>query len=302
MNVAAVKTAQAGAVTWLGRMEYRQAWALQRGLAEARRAEQAPDTLLLVEHPHTFTLGRRGTPAHILADAEALQRRDVAVVPIDRGGDITYHGPGQLVAYPILQLARWGSDISLYVRLLEEVGIRTAATYGVTAERQHGNTGVWVGNDKLAAIGVRVSRWVTTHGLALNVAPDLSYFADIVPCGLYDRGVTSLERWLGVAPPLDEVRAELTQVFSDVFNLRLIEHSPADVRAWALPAPPEPSPSSVQLGRPHPRPLSWAERGDALGQELPKGTSFSPLRPGEGLGVRSVSPLHPGEGQGVRSL
>jgi lipoate-protein ligase B len=271
-----MQSGRSGAVTWLGRLEYRQAWALQRGLAEARRAEQASDTLLLVEHPHTYTLGRRGTPEHILADAEALRRRDVVVVPIDRGGDITYHGPGQLVAYPILQLSGWGNDISHYVRLLEEVGIRTAAAFGVTAERQQGNTGVWVGNDKLVAIGVRVSRWVTTHGLALNVAPDLSYFADIVPCGLYDRGVTSLERLLGTAPSMEEARVELTQAFSDVFNLPLIEQSAGDVRAWVLPAPPEPTPSSAQLGGPHPRPLSWAERGDVR-EGAGAGSRRSPL-------------------------
>ena len=287
MSAAASGTGQSGAVTWLGRVEYRDAWALQRGLAEARRAEQAPDTLLLVEHSHTFTLGRRGTPAHILMGTEALQRRDVVVVPIDRGGDITYHGPGQLVAYPILQLARWGSDISHYLRLLEEVGIRTAAVFGVTAERQSGNTGVWVGNDKLVAIGVRVSRWVTTHGLALNVAPDLSYFADIVPCGLYDRGVTSLERLLGVAPSMEEARAELTRAFSDVFNLPFIEYPAGTVRAWSYPAPPEPAPSSVQLGRPHPQP-------PLLGGEGATTTA-------DGAPYPILSPLHPGEGQGVRS-
>jgi lipoate-protein ligase B len=261
---------------------------LQRGLAEARRAEQAPDTILLVEHPHTYTLGRRGTPEHILANAEALRRRNVVVVPIDRGGDITYHGPGQLVAYPILQLSRWGSDISRYVRLLEEVGIRAAASFGVTAERQPGNTGVWVDNDKLVAIGVRVSRWVTTHGLALNVAPDLSYFADIVPCGLYDRGVTSLEQLLGVAPSIDEARAELTLAFSEVFSLPLI-HQPAEaVRSWALPAPPEPTPSSGQLGRPHPLPLSHGGRGDD-GDGSDAGARGSPVSAQEmGMRVRST--------------
>jgi lipoate-protein ligase B len=276
-----------GAVTWLGRMAYREAWALQRGLAEARRADLAPDTILLVEHPHTFTLGRRGTPDHILMDAAGLRRRDITVVPIDRGGDITYHGPGQLVAYPILRLARWGSDILRYVRLLEDVGIRTAAAFGVTAERETGHTGVWVGNDKLVAIGVRVSRWVTTHGLALNVAPDLSYFADIIPCGLYDRGVTSLEHLLGTAPSMDEARLELTQSFREIFNVSLVEHSPDEVRGWALPAPPEPTPSAAQMGGPHPLPLSWAERGDeAQGGSV--GLRRSPLSAQErGLGVRS---------------
>jgi lipoyl(octanoyl) transferase len=241
----------ADAVAWLGRVDYREAWALQRGLAEARRQGSAPDTILLVEHSPTFTLGRRGTPDHILMDAESLRRRAVAVVPIDRGGDITYHGPGQLVAYPIVHLARWGSDISHYVRLLEEVGIRTAAAFGVTAERQPGHAGVWVGNDKLMAIGVRVSRWVTTHGLALNVAPDLSYFAGIIPCGLTDRGVTSLECLLGAAPTMAEAREELVTAFGDVFGLHPTDYSAATVAGWALPAPPEPAPSAGQLGRAH---------------------------------------------------
>lgn len=229
-------------------MEYRAAWSLQRGLAEARREGLAPDTLLLVEHPSTFTLGRRGTPAHILLDAAALRRRDIAVVPIDRGGDITYHGPGQLVAYPVLHLARWGSDIVRYVRLLEEVGIRTAAAFGIEAGRQDGKAGVWVGDDKLMAVGVRVSRWVTTHGLAVNVCPDLRYFADIVPCGLYDRGVTSLERLLMSAPSVAQVGAELTRAFVDVFGLDLVAQSAEAVQKLALPAPPEPTPSTVQLG------------------------------------------------------
>lgn len=237
-----------GVVTWLGQVDYRAAWALQRGLAEARRDDLIPDLLLLVEHPHTFTLGRRGSPQHILLDEEGLQRRGVSVVPIDRGGDVTYHGPGQLVAYPILHLGRWGSDIGRYLRLLEEVALRVAAAYGVAGERIPGKTGVWVGNDKLTAIGVRVSRWVTTHGLAFNVAPDLSYFEDIVPCGLYGHGATSLARLLGTVPALDAVRLTMQQAFSRVFSLELQPVEKATLQGWALPAPPEPSPSTAQLG------------------------------------------------------
>lgn len=262
MSDGAAAVAPQGAVTWLGRREYRPTWALQRGLAEARRQDLAPDTVLLVEHPPTFTLGRRGTPDHILTDAESLRRRGITVVPIDRGGDITYHGPGQLVAYPIFQLSRWGKDLGYYVHLLEEVGIRTAAAFGVTAERQPGNTGVWVGNDKLVAIGVRVSRWVTMHGLALNVAPDLSYFADIVPCGLSDRGVTSLASFLDPVPRPAEARLEMIQAFREVFGLDLVEYSAGAVEGWALLAPPEPTPSARQLGDLTPPPLSWTERGD----------------------------------------
>jgi lipoyl(octanoyl) transferase len=238
-----------GVVAWLGRADYRATWALQRGLAEARRQALAPDTVLLVEHPPTITLGRRGTPRHVLLGAAELRRRGIAVVPIDRGGDVTYHGPGQLVVYPILHLGRWGSDIVRYVRRLEEVGIRAAAEFGVRAERQVGLTGVWVGDAKLAAIGVRVSRWVTTHGMALNVAPDLGAFAAIIPCGLRDRGVTSLQAELGRAPAMAEVQAAVARHFAAVFDLPLAWADAPTVRGWALPAPPEPTPSALQLGQ-----------------------------------------------------
>ena len=237
------------AVAWLGRVEYRAAWALQRGLAEARRQGLAPDTLLLVEHPHTFTLGRRGTPDHILLSEAERRRRQVSVVPIDRGGDVTYHGPGQVVAYPILHLGRWGGDVLRYVRMLEEVGIRAAAAFGVRAGREQGLTGVWVGREKLVAIGVRVSGWVTTHGLALNVAPDLSYFEDIVPCGLAERGATSLAKLLGRPPAQGEAVAALVDAFAAVFDLAPDRLPVEAVRSLALPAPPEPSPSARQLGR-----------------------------------------------------
>lgn len=261
------------AVAWLGRVEYREAWALQRGLAESRRASLAPDMLLLVEHPPTITLGRRGTPAHILRSPAELEAKGVAVVPIDRGGDVTYHGPGQLVAYPILHLERWGSDIVRYVRLLEEVGIRTAASFGVDAGRLAGMSGVWVGNDKLMAVGVRVSRWVTTHGLALNVAPDLAEFADIIPCGLKDRGVTSLEQSLGAAPDMQQARDEFVSAFAGVFAVASQWVAADILRAWALPAPPEPTPSSLQLGV-------------ALGRDLsPLATASASLRKGRGRDV-----------------
>ena len=237
-----------GAVCWLGTVGYREAWALQRGLAEARRQELVPDSVLMVEHPHVYTLGRRGSPAHILADPATLRHRGVSVVPSDRGGDITYHGPGQLVVYPILHLERWGGDVVRYVRMLEEVAIRAVAPFGVMAERRPGLTGVWVGYSKLAAIGVRVSRWVTTHGLAINVDPDMSYFADIVPCGLHGYGAVSLAGLLGATPAMAEVRTAVCQAFEAVFDLPLREAPAAEVRGRALPAPPEPAPSALQLG------------------------------------------------------
>lgn len=237
-----------GAVAWLGVQEYRATWALQRGLAEARRQGLAPDTVLLVEHPPTITLGRRGTPQHILLSPAERLRRDVPVIPIDRGGDVTYHGPGQLVVYPILHLEAWGADVVRYVRRLEEVGIHVAANFGVLAERQVGFTGVWVGDRKLVAIGVRVSRWVTTHGLAINVDPDLGAFGSIIPCGLHDRGVTSLEQELGHAPDWPAVLEATISAFAAVFEMTLDWTAAADLRGWAAPAPPEPTPSSVQLG------------------------------------------------------
>src|SRR3989449_4570518 len=183
----------------LGLVPYAEALAMQRALVEDRRAERIPDTLLFVEHPHVLTLGVRGDGgrSHIVATADALATRGVEVHETGRGGDITYHGPGQIVGYPIIDLRPDRCDVHRYVRDLEEVLIRTARDYGVAATRVEGLTGVWVGRDKLAAIGVRIARWVTSHGFALNLTTDLEYFNLIVPCGIADRGVTSLERLVG---------------------------------------------------------------------------------------------------------
>jgi lipoyl(octanoyl) transferase len=176
--------------------------------------------LLLVEHPHVLTLGVRGDGgrSHILATDEALARRGIEVHEAGRGGDITYHGPGQVVGYPIIDLKPDRCDVHRYVRDLEEVLIRTAATYGVGAGRVDGLTGVWVGNDKLAAIGVRISRWITSHGFAFNVTTDLDYFDLIVPCGIHDRGVTSLARLLGRPVPREEVEERIAAQFCRVFD------------------------------------------------------------------------------------
>ena len=183
----------------LGRVPYAEALALQRALVEERQRGEVDDLLLLVEHPHVLTLGVRGDGGrgHILATPDQLASRGVEVHETGRGGDITYHGPGQIVGYPILDLKPDRCDVHRYVRDLEEVLIRTAGDYGITAQRIEGLTGVWVGGEKLAAIGVRIARWVTSHGFALNVTTDLEYFNLIVPCGIADRGVTSLERLLG---------------------------------------------------------------------------------------------------------
>ncbi len=214
-------------------MPYLAALALQRELVAARSAGQAPDTLLLLEHPPTITLGVRADPAHVLLPGEELARRGVAVVDTDRGGDVTFHGPGQLVGYPILKLSHHGADLGRYVRRLEETIIRTLAEFGVSGLRAPGLTGVWVadGRAKICAIGVRLSAsGVTSHGFALNVSTELSGFAQIVPCGIADRTVTSLEQVLGIAPPADTVRAALLRHFAAVFNVSLYEVAAASLQ------------------------------------------------------------------------
>jgi len=212
-------------VRWLGTVPYSEALALQSELVAARRAGRIPDTLLFVEHPHVLTLGVRddGGRSHILAPASVLAARGIEVHESGRGGDITYHGPGQIVGYPIIDLKPDRCDVHRYVRDLEDVLTRTAADYGVAAHRVDGLTGVWVGQDKLAAIGVRIARWITSHGFALNVNTDLDYFDLIVPCGIADRGVTSLSRLLGRAVELAEVRYRLAGHFSNVFSNKVLE-------------------------------------------------------------------------------
>jgi lipoyl(octanoyl) transferase len=199
---------------------YADALSLQRALVEDRRAGRTGDVLLLVEHPHVLTLGVRGDGgrSHILITGEALAARGIDVFETGRGGDVTYHGPGQVVGYPIMDLRPDRQDVHRYVRDLEEVLIRTAADYGVPACRVKGLTGVWVGQEKLAAIGVRIARWVTSHGFAFNATTDLDYFSLIVPCGIADRGVTSLDRLLGRAVDRREVEDRIVSRFCEVFE------------------------------------------------------------------------------------
>jgi lipoyl(octanoyl) transferase len=213
----------------LGSIPYGDALALQRALVEDRRADRVGDLLLLLEHPHVLTLGVRGDGGrrHILATDEALAARGIDVFETGRGGDITYHGPGQLVGYPIVDLKPDRQDVHRYVRDLEEVLIRTAADYGIEAARVPGLTGVWVGREKLAAIGVRIARWVTSHGFALNVSTDLEQFNLIVPCGIADRGVTSLERLLGRRIEMAEIEARVASRFGEVFDRVVQEHAAA---------------------------------------------------------------------------
>src|SRR5215470_14710517 len=209
-------------VTELGLIGYAEATALQKQLVAARKADAIADVLLLCEHPHVITLGRNGKRENLLASDRVLRQKGLDFYATDRGGDITYHGPGQIVVYPILNLAAIRRDVGWYVRMLEEVMIRASADFGVTAERIAGKTGVWVrtslSEDKLGAIGVHLSRWVTSHGFACNVSTDLRYFDLIVPCGIPDRPPTSLERILGRAASEGEVRERLAYHFGEMFH------------------------------------------------------------------------------------
>ena len=210
--------ASATVVRRLGRVGYAEARALQQELVAARRRGTIPDTLLLLEHPPVITLGRAGSAAHLLGSPADLSARGVEVVETDRGGDITFHGPGQVVGYAIVDLEPRGRDLHRYLRDLEWVVIEALAELGIRAGRAAGLTGVWVGHAKVAAIGIRVSRWVTHHGFALNVDTDLSYFDLIVPCGIPDRRVTSVEAILGGPADRELVEAALARAFEVVFG------------------------------------------------------------------------------------
>ncbi len=202
---------------------YENAMALQEKLVEMRQREEIDDQLLLLEHPPVITLGRGGDAANLLASSEALRREGVRFFETTRGGDITYHGPGQLVGYPIIHLGEGRRDVRRYVTAIEEVLIRTVAEYGIAAARVDGRRGIWVGNEKIAAIGVRIARWVTSHGFALNVSTNLEHFRLITPCGLHGTGVTSISRLAGRAVPVDEVRAVAAAKFAEVFEREIVE-------------------------------------------------------------------------------
>jgi lipoyl(octanoyl) transferase len=207
----------------LGTIDYADGLELQKELVEARRRGEIDDTLLLLEHPPVITLGvkTRGKPTNIIATQEELARSGVEVFETGRGGDVTYHGPGQLVGYPILDLNPHRRDVHRYVRDLEEALIRALASFGIEGRRIAGLTGVWAGptgrEAKVAAIGVRISRWITSHGFALNVAPDLRHFRLIVPCGIADRGVTSIEELLGRSIPMVDVEDAVADAMVAVF-------------------------------------------------------------------------------------
>jgi lipoyl(octanoyl) transferase len=209
----------------LGLVPYAEALSLQRALVEERRAGRVPDLLLLLQHPPVITLGVSGDGgrSHVLAGPERLRELGIEIHEAGRGGDVTYHGPGQIVGYPILDLRPNRCDVHRYVRDVEEVMIRVCADYGVEAGRLTGLTGTWVGAEKVGAIGIRISRWITSHGFAFNVRPDLEHFTLIVPCGIGDRGVTSLERATGRSIDLPEVEDRLVRHFGDVFERETAE-------------------------------------------------------------------------------
>lgn len=205
----------------LGRIGYRDAMARMEAQASARMRDEVPDTLLLLEHDHVLTLGRRADVSNILLSQDDLQARGVEVHETGRGGDVTYHGPGQIVGYPVVSLAPERKDVRRYVHDLEEVMIRTCADYGVRAGRVDGLIGTWIEDArKIGAIGVRLSKWVTSHGFAFNVTSDLEAFSMIVPCGISDRGVTSLQRETGRALPLNEVMDRVEWHFRAIFGGR----------------------------------------------------------------------------------
>jgi lipoyl(octanoyl) transferase len=219
---------------WLpGCVPYQQAWNWQNELAEARGHREIPDRLLLLEHPHTYTLGTSGHDENLLLSPDELAGRGIEVFRVDRGGDITYHGPGQLVGYPIIQLPRVSEtlrmDVAGYIRKLEQIIIRTLADYDVTGKAIPGLTGVWVdtpeGESKICAIGVRINvHAVTKHGFALNLNTDLRYFDGIIPCGIRDKGVTSLARMLGKQIDELEVRSRLITYFGTIFEYDMVVH------------------------------------------------------------------------------
>ena len=208
----------------VGRCDYDRAWALQKELHARILAEPGgPACLVLVEHPPVITLGRRADRANVLFSAEDLAKQGVQLREVDRGGDVTYHGPGQLVAYPIMRLTGERRDVHAYFRSLEQVIIALLAEYGIEAGRQEGLTGVWVGDEKICAMGVAIKRWTTYHGLALNVSPDLSHFRLITPCGITGRGVTSMEKLLGRTVPVQEVAGRLVRHFAEEFEFEVAQ-------------------------------------------------------------------------------
>ncbi len=207
----------------LGRIDYKDAWDLQKSIHQLRTENKIDDILLLLEHPHTYTLGKTANKQNLVGDKKYLDENKISVYDIDRGGDITYHGPGQIVGYPIINLTNWKQDTHKYLRSLEEVIIKVCREYGLTGKRVEKFTGVWIDERKICAIGIKVSRWITMHGFAFNVNTDLKLFNGIIPCGISDKEVTSLNRELKIEVSLAEVKEKIIHHFVNEFNYTQIE-------------------------------------------------------------------------------
>jgi len=205
-------------------IDYKEAWELQKEVLEARHQNKIEDTLFLLEHNNTYTLGKIADKNNLIGSEDFLKKNNISVYDIDRGGDITYHGPGQIVGYPIINLNNWKNDTHKYLRALEEVLVLTCAQYGLKAERNCKYTGVWIGNRKIAAIGIKVKRWITMHGFAFNVNPDLALFNGIIPCGINDKEVTSLNKELSNKTNISEVKENILSNFKKVFEYDKIKN------------------------------------------------------------------------------
>ncbi len=205
-------------------IDYKEAWDLQKDVLEARSNNLIDDTFFLLEHYNTYTLGRVADKKHLISSDSFLKLNKISVYEIDRGGDITYHGPGQIVGYPVINLSDWQKDTHKYLRALEEVIIKTCDYYGIIAGRNNQYTGVWIENRKIAAIGIKVKKWVTMHGFAFNVNTNLSLFKGIIPCGIDDKEVTSLNKELGKKIEIKEVKEILLRNFKEVFDYNKIKH------------------------------------------------------------------------------
>lgn len=207
----------------LGFIDYKTAWDIQHNLHADRVLNKIDDTLILLEHPHTYTFGKSSSKDNLLITKSELDEKNIELFDIDRGGDVTYHGPGQIVGYPIIDLGSWEKDTHKYLRNIEEVIIRTLKEFEIEATRIKEHTGVWIGNEKIAAIGIKVSRWVTMHGFALNVNTDMNLFDGIIPCGITDKGVTSLQNILGKSIDIEIVKKKLVSNFKILFEYDRVE-------------------------------------------------------------------------------
>jgi lipoyl(octanoyl) transferase len=207
----------------LDTIDYNEAWDLQKTIFELRYKQKINDVLLLLEHPNTYTLGKTADEKNLIGNQEYLNKNKISVYDIDRGGDITYHGPGQIVGYPIIDLNNWGKDTGKYLRALEEIIIRTCADYGLTVTRVPKFTGVWIEDRKIAAIGIKVTRWITMHGFALNVNTDLSLYNGIIPCGITNKEVTSLKKELNTEVDLAEVKLKILSHTKEIFGYNDVE-------------------------------------------------------------------------------